>query len=435
MALKSLKHKYKLPFLRPPKRPAELSIPSDFLCPISLDLMKDPVTIPTGITYDRKSIEYWLDAGNRTCPVTNQSLLVATADDLIPNHSIRRVIQDWCVAHRSDGVERIPTPKTPVTTPQVLKTLSEISAACRRGDGVRCAELVAVLRIWAEENERNKRCILSNNAAGVLAAAFLCFPSENFLTSFAEMWNPDSDELSLLELCSPESLNSIVSILRNGSVEGRLNTVMVVKDLLAVACTRETLAAAMIARTGGLVEEVAKLIIYPISSQATKASLVAAHHLAASQATKLAGMGLVSVLVEIMVDAEKSICEKAMAVLERILESEAGRERAAAHALAVPVLVKKMFRVSDLVTEMAVSAIWKLCRSDRDGGGEKRRGEECAVEALRVGAFQKLLMLLQVGCSENTKEKASELLKLLNGYRASGECVESVDLKGLKRSF
>ncbi|MBA0840239.1 hypothetical protein Goarm_002837, partial [Gossypium armourianum] len=32
-----------------------LTIPKDFCCPISLDLMKDPVTVSTGQTYDRKS--------------------------------------------------------------------------------------------------------------------------------------------------------------------------------------------------------------------------------------------------------------------------------------------------------------------------------------------------------------------------------------------
>uniref|UniRef100_A0A453IIT6 U-box domain-containing protein n=1 Tax=Aegilops tauschii subsp. strangulata TaxID=200361 RepID=A0A453IIT6_AEGTS len=86
----------------------ELSIPAHFRCPISLDLMRDPVTAPTGITYDRESIEAWLDTGRAAvCPVTHAPL---RRDDLVPNHAIRRVIQDWCVANRSRGVERIPTP-------------------------------------------------------------------------------------------------------------------------------------------------------------------------------------------------------------------------------------------------------------------------------------------------------------------------------------
>jgi hypothetical protein len=38
-----------------------------------------------------------------------------------------------------------------------------------------------------------------------------------------------------------------------------------------------------------------------------------------------------------------------------------------------------------------------------------------------VGAFQKLLLLLQIGCMGVTKERASELLRLLNGSRGGGE--------------
>jgi hypothetical protein len=44
-----------------------------------------------------------------------------------------------------------------------------------------------------------------------------------------------------------------------------------------------------------------------------------------------------------------------------------------------------------------------------------------------------LLLLLQVGCLGVTKQRASELLRILNGSRGSAECIETVDFKGLKR--
>lgn len=65
----------------------EVEVPCDFLCPISLQLMKDPVTL---ITYDRDNIEKWLFSfNNKTCPVINQQYLT-------PNHTLRRLIQSWC---------------------------------------------------------------------------------------------------------------------------------------------------------------------------------------------------------------------------------------------------------------------------------------------------------------------------------------------------
>ncbi|KAL9649336.1 hypothetical protein ABK040_014638 [Willaertia magna] len=44
-----------------------------YICPISQQLMIDPVTIETGQTYDRKTIEEWLKSKN-TCPITRATL-------------------------------------------------------------------------------------------------------------------------------------------------------------------------------------------------------------------------------------------------------------------------------------------------------------------------------------------------------------------------
>ena len=58
-----------------------MEIPTSFYCPISKQVMTDPVITNLGISYDKKSIIEWLNTNN-TCPVTNQSL---TLDMLKPN--------------------------------------------------------------------------------------------------------------------------------------------------------------------------------------------------------------------------------------------------------------------------------------------------------------------------------------------------------------
>ncbi|KAL5076098.1 hypothetical protein RYX36_015082 [Vicia faba] len=40
--------------------------PDDYRCPISLELMTDPVTVSTGQTYNRASIQQWFNSGNIT---------------------------------------------------------------------------------------------------------------------------------------------------------------------------------------------------------------------------------------------------------------------------------------------------------------------------------------------------------------------------------
>lgn len=64
--------------------------PSSFYCPISMELMADPVMVATGHTYDRACIEKWLAQGNRTCPVTGMKLRHL---ELTPNYALRTAIQ------------------------------------------------------------------------------------------------------------------------------------------------------------------------------------------------------------------------------------------------------------------------------------------------------------------------------------------------------
>jgi hypothetical protein len=59
-----------------------------FLCPITRDIMCDPVICSDGHTYEREAIEQWLRSNSRS-PKTNQHLPSRT---LIPNHSMKQAI-------------------------------------------------------------------------------------------------------------------------------------------------------------------------------------------------------------------------------------------------------------------------------------------------------------------------------------------------------
>lgn len=74
----------------------DLNVPDEFRCPISKEIIKDPVVLSTGQTYDRPFIEKWLKEGNRTCPQTQQ---VLSHIELTPNHLVRELITQWCKDH------------------------------------------------------------------------------------------------------------------------------------------------------------------------------------------------------------------------------------------------------------------------------------------------------------------------------------------------
>ncbi|KAK4278464.1 hypothetical protein QN277_016307 [Acacia crassicarpa] len=68
-------------------------IPQDFRCPLSLELMKDPVIVSSGQTYERAFIKNWIDLGLTVCPKTHQTL---AHTNLIPNYTVKALISNWC---------------------------------------------------------------------------------------------------------------------------------------------------------------------------------------------------------------------------------------------------------------------------------------------------------------------------------------------------
>jgi len=78
------------------------NVPREFLCPISYEIMTQPVVSPSGITYDRKSIADWLDV-HSSDPATNAPLKM---DYLYPNLVMRDMIQEWLVDHNFIGTDK-----------------------------------------------------------------------------------------------------------------------------------------------------------------------------------------------------------------------------------------------------------------------------------------------------------------------------------------
>ncbi|CAK9186293.1 unnamed protein product [Ilex paraguariensis] len=68
-------------------------IPADYCCPLSLELMTDPVIVSSGQTYERNFIRKWIDLGLTVCPKTRQTL---AHTNLIPNYTVKALIANWC---------------------------------------------------------------------------------------------------------------------------------------------------------------------------------------------------------------------------------------------------------------------------------------------------------------------------------------------------
>ena len=69
-------------------------VPDDYICPITAEIMTDPVSTMDGFTYERTAITEWLLTKD-TSPFTGATLESKT---LVPNLSLRSMIRSFSEA-------------------------------------------------------------------------------------------------------------------------------------------------------------------------------------------------------------------------------------------------------------------------------------------------------------------------------------------------
>ncbi|KAK8596058.1 hypothetical protein V6N13_000719 [Hibiscus sabdariffa] len=404
----------------------EIEIPSHFLCPVSLQLMRDPVTISTGITYDRESLERWLfSCKSKVCPVTKQAL--HGDSDLTPNHTVRRLIQEWCTLNACRGIERIPTPKPPIDKTQIAKLIKDAKEF--PGMQVKCLKR---LRSITLEGERNRSCL---EAAG--AVEFLVSIIKNCDSSLlmeiesnegSQVIKASDEALSILhhikvsESClkriignDNEFVESLVQILKNDSYQSRTYATMLLKDVFEVADPIH-----LISLTPEFFAEIVRTLRDQISQQAIKAALKLLVELCPWGRNRIKAVegGAVFVLVELLLESSnKRTSELALIVLDQLCGCAEGRAELLKHGAGLAMVSKKIFRVSNAASERAVRILSSICRYSAT----------CRVvqEMLQVGVVAKLCLVLQVENGYKIKERAREILRLHARVWRNHSCIPS----------
>jgi len=98
---------------------AEEEAPQWATCPISFDLMTEPVITPSGVTYDRKSLLRWIDLHNQD-PNTRQPI---TVQHVYPNLALRDQIESW-IGARSNTTAPAAATEAPARGAASLGSLS-----------------------------------------------------------------------------------------------------------------------------------------------------------------------------------------------------------------------------------------------------------------------------------------------------------------------
>ncbi|KAF7810976.1 U-box domain-containing protein 26-like [Senna tora] len=383
-----------------------VQIPCHFRCPISLELMRDPVTISTGQTYDRPGIESWILSGNTTCPVTRAPLTDLT---LIPNHTLRRLIQDWCVANRDFGVERIPTPNQPADPTSVRTLLNQASSTETSTSLQTRISALRRLRRLASDSDKNRSLIGSYNVREILLRNVFCDSGSDSAElkqeSLALLVNFPLDESECVSIASgSERMKYLSRLLFHSSIDVRVNSAAMIEIVLTGIRSPEL--RCQISNVEEIYDGVIDILRSPISyPRALKIGIKALFALCLVKQTRYRAVdaGAPEILLDRIADFEKCDAERALATIELLCRVPAGRAAFADHALTVPLLVKIILKISERATEHAAGALVSLCTES----------EHCRREAVAARVLTQLLLVVQSECTERAKRKAKLLLKLL----------------------
>lgn len=382
-----------------------MDYPLNFRCPISMEVMEDPVTIATGMTYERKNIEKWFFAyKKKTCPATMQSV---ESFDITPNHTLKRLIIAWQSEERPGSPmsaargsterhnEIVTLLETLESSPFKANSLKKLKSMIEtddeaKADFVQSKGIEIVVRITTQVLEDGSDFSIfraCEEALGVLHQLSL------------------SEEAQTVEtLSKPEPMKCVVAMLQRGSAEARIHAIAILRNM----AQSETHWAFVLQDQGiDLFKSLLELVSDDICSRASSYALeVLVEMLSASKKSRARAIeaGAVFVLIELLPESNRSKSEKTLVLLKLLCECAEGRMAMVDHGMGIAAVTKKMLNVSNAATKLSVKILWLI--------GSFHPSERALQEMLICGSVKKLLALLHIGGRSSTKEKVIKMFKL-----------------------
>ncbi|CAN1794105.1 U-box domain-containing protein 44 [Linum perenne] len=102
-----------------------------FYCPITRDVMVDPVETSSGQTFERSAIEKWMAEGNNKCPLTLVSLDTSI---LRPNKTLKQSIEEWKDRNTMITIATMKSRLESEEEEEVLDCLQQLKDLCKQND-------------------------------------------------------------------------------------------------------------------------------------------------------------------------------------------------------------------------------------------------------------------------------------------------------------
>ncbi|MCD7454991.1 hypothetical protein HAX54_026719 [Datura stramonium] len=400
-----------------------ITVPSFFRCPISLDVMKSPVSLCTGVTYDRSSIQRWLDSGNNTCPATMQ---VLQTKDLVPNHTLQRLIQIWSDSVRNQHSATESNRVNSVSPDQVRELIKQFVNDFKVHTELEVnSDRLSKLLAFSGESAENLRLVASIAAESdflAILTSFLVHNPKNLkvVEKIVPLWKMLLERGSLSKIGKTNDVYpAIITALKHGSSKLKME---MTKALEFITST-DSEAKSSLSENSELYSVLLSFSTInsdwiPELMEVSVSCLISLAMLRRNR-VKLVKAGAVKTVGKALSTAEMGtgLTDKVLRLLELISTCKEGRIELCNDGDCVQAIVKKVLKVSNEATEHAVTILWSLCCLFRD-----HRAQESVAKS---NGMAKILLLLQSNCSPAVRQMAADLLKVFRVNSKAVSCLST----------
>ncbi|CAI9102984.1 OLC1v1001390C1 [Oldenlandia corymbosa var. corymbosa] len=419
-----------------------MDFPEHFRCPISMELMKDPVTICTGVTYERKFIEKWLITyEKKTCPATMQPV---ESLEMTPNHTLKRLIQVWQDGRKSksSGCSSSSSPARDIRHEELVSLLRTIESTPFKVSPLK--KLRSMVEVHGDDDDDEMRLEFKKSGGVEVVIKILVqilVDSGSDFSSFRaseeaigllnqliqstdhrnnreEVKEEEEDHSTFELLMKPECIKSFTIMLQRGSADTRFSIVSLFQKM--AKSDRHWNHAIIKGQGIDFFKSLLEIVSDEMSGKASSCALqVLIDVLDASKRSRVKAIeaGAVCTLIELLPDSNKSKCERIMLLLKVLCECAEGRLAFIEHGLGVSAISKKMWKVSSAATKLGVKILWLICGSNPT--------ERVLEEMLMCGTVKKLVVLLHMGGSSSTKNRIVRIFKCHSNFWKKYPCFPS----------
>lgn len=370
-----------------------LSIPNEFLCPITLEIMTDPVIVASGQTYERESIQKWLQSNRNTCPKTRQTLGHLS---LAPNFALRNLILQWC--HKNNY--ELPKKKVRAEAHISLNKYKEIFDLVRDlGSNQPDAQRKAVMkiRILSKQNPDNRVTIA--NCGGIPPLVQLLSYQDSNIQEHAvtALLNLSIEEANKKHIARAGAIPAVIDILQNGKVEAKENSAACLFSLSVLDENKVTI---------GSLNGIPPLVnlLQNGTARGKKDAATALFNLSLNQMNKARAIraGIVKPLLQLLDDNDLDMVDEALSILLLLATHPEGR-----HPIGQLSFIETLVKIIESGTpknkECAIAVLLELGSHD----------SSFVLAALQYGVYDNLLEVSKTG-TNRAQRKANSLLQLMS---------------------